>query len=120
MCFKKLHWYPQAIHCNGWMTGLLAIYIRHLLRTDPQLGKIQLLFTNYDAVPGAAFSPVFPDKAKWENQIPEIVSVLAGKSYASLIEAGQSCSNIQGNGLSVESWSSCYAQLLNRAPAQYI
>jgi hypothetical protein len=100
------------------MTGLLAVYIRHLLRGDPQLGKTQLLFTNYTSVPGAFFSPTFPEKAKWDNYIPEVFSVLAGKPYDSLVEVGQSCANIEGNGLSAESWSACYSQLLNRAPAQ--
>jgi len=115
---KKLRWFPQVIHCNGWVTGLLAVYIRHLLRGDPQFAQTQLLFTNYTAAPGASFSSNFPEKAKWDNHIPDIFVTLAGKSYDSLIEVGHSCSSIEGNGVSPETWSACYAQLLNRTTVQ--
>jgi starch synthase len=115
---KKLSWYPQVIHCNGWMTGLLAVYIRHLLRGDPQLGKAHLVFTNYMAVPGARFSKAFPEKAKWDNHIPEVFAGMAGGPYETLLRVGQACAEVIEGEPSVDMWSNAYTQLLAHSPAQ--
>ncbi len=115
---KKLGWFPQVIHCNGWMTGLLPLYIRHQLRGDPQLGKAELLFTNYhEEIPGLRFSTSFPEKAKIDNYIPDILRELAGDPYEGLLEAGRSCAESLEGAPNPEAWTACYEQLLTHQTA---
>ena len=32
---KKLGWQPDVIHCHGWLTGIMALYIKHIFNKDP-------------------------------------------------------------------------------------
>ncbi|MCS7189527.1 MAG: glycogen/starch synthase, partial [Bacteroidia bacterium] len=61
---KTLKWAPHIIHCNGWMTGLLALYFRYYFHRDPFFGGAKLFFTHYESnIPSLRFSSTLPDKA---------------------------------------------------------
>jgi starch synthase len=32
---KKLGWQPDVIHCHGWLTGIMSLYIKHIYNKDP-------------------------------------------------------------------------------------
>lgn len=45
---RKLGWVPDIIHCHGWMTAFIPLYIRHLFTDDPHFENAQLVFSAYD------------------------------------------------------------------------
>ncbi len=48
---RKLGWKPDIIHCHGWMTAFVPLYIRHFFNDDPHFEDAKLILTVYDEQP---------------------------------------------------------------------
>jgi starch synthase len=44
---KKLVWAPEIIHCYGWMTGLVPLYLKHFYN-DPLFEHAKVVLTIYE------------------------------------------------------------------------
>lgn len=42
---KKFGWPPDLIHCSGWMTGLIPLYLKTAYRREPVFAHSQVVFT---------------------------------------------------------------------------
>jgi starch synthase len=51
---KKLRWSPDIIHCHGWITSLIPIYIKKAFHDDPLFHDSKVIYSIYDEE--------FPDK----------------------------------------------------------
>ena len=45
---KKLRWCPDIIHCHGWMTALIPIYIKTAYREEPWFLDSLVVFSVYE------------------------------------------------------------------------
>ncbi len=45
---KKLQWPPDVIHCHGWFSGLLSLYIKKMYDDDPVFRKSKVVVSLYD------------------------------------------------------------------------
>ncbi len=45
---RKLGWVPDIIHCHGWMTAFVPLYVRHYFSDDPHFENAKLVYTAYD------------------------------------------------------------------------
>ena len=45
---KKLGWAPDIIHCNGWMTAAVPVYLKQLFASDPYFADSKLITSIYD------------------------------------------------------------------------
>lgn len=45
---RKLGWVPDIIHCHGWMTAFVPLYVRHYFADDPHFENAKLVYTAYD------------------------------------------------------------------------
>lgn len=45
---KKLGWAPDIIHCNGWMTNILPVYLKQLFHQDPYFAQSKVVCSIYD------------------------------------------------------------------------
>ena len=45
---KKLGWAPDIIHCNGWFSALVPMYIKKLYSQDPMFSKTKIYYTVFD------------------------------------------------------------------------
>ncbi len=45
---KKLGWKPDIIHCHGWQTALLPLYMKKLYFNDPHFLNTQVVYSAYD------------------------------------------------------------------------
>lgn len=44
---KKLGWYPDIIHCQGWMTSLIPLYLRTIYRDEPVFMGAKIVYSVY-------------------------------------------------------------------------
>lgn len=44
---KKLGWAPDIIHCHGWMTGLVPLYIKKAFSEDPIFANSKIITSLY-------------------------------------------------------------------------
>jgi len=42
---KKFGWPPDIIHCSGWMTGLIPMYIKTAYKKEPVFSNCQVIYT---------------------------------------------------------------------------
>ena len=42
---KKFGWPPDIIHCSGWMTGLIPMYIKTAYKKEPVFSRSKIVFT---------------------------------------------------------------------------
>lgn len=45
---KKLRWCPDVIHCHGWITSLIPLYIKSAYRDEPSFRDSKVVFSLYD------------------------------------------------------------------------
>jgi starch synthase len=45
---KKLGWQPDVIHCHGWFTGMMALYIKHYYKKDPHFKETKVVYHLYN------------------------------------------------------------------------
>ncbi len=54
---KKLGWAPDIVHCHGWMTSLVPIYIKKAFKDNPLFNDTKIIYSVYDD----EFSETLPD-----------------------------------------------------------
>ena len=42
---KKFGWPPDIIHCSGWMTGLIPMYIKNAYKKEPVFSNCKIVYT---------------------------------------------------------------------------
>lgn len=45
---KKFGWPPDIVHCNGWMTSLIPMFIKKAYHKDPMFEKSKVVYSAYD------------------------------------------------------------------------
>ena len=46
---KKFSWPPDVIHCQGWMTSLVPLYVRTAYKSDPLFQSTKIIYSLYDS-----------------------------------------------------------------------
>lgn len=50
---KKLRWSPDIVHCHGWITSLVPLYLKYAFNEDPLFSKAKVVYSLYnDGFPG--------------------------------------------------------------------
>lgn len=61
---KKLRWSPDLVHCQGWITSLVPLYLKNGFKEDPLFSKSKVVYSVYgDEFPGE-FPKNFAKKLK--------------------------------------------------------
>ncbi|MDY3913671.1 MAG: glycogen/starch synthase, partial [Phocaeicola sp.] len=45
---KKLRWSPEVIHCHGWMSAIVPLYIKKFYKDDPSFKGSKIVFSLYE------------------------------------------------------------------------
>ena len=64
---KKLGWKPDIVHCHGWMTSLLPLYLKNMYRDDPHFINAKTMYTVYDDGRKEKLSKKFMDKLAFDD-----------------------------------------------------
>lgn len=51
---KKLRWCPDVIHCQGWMSSFVPIYIKSAYREEPPFVKAKVVFSGFQEMASVA------------------------------------------------------------------
>jgi Glycogen synthase len=58
---KKLRWAPDVIHCQGWITHLIPLYLKKAYNGDPIFAESKIVTSFYDEIAQEKFAPSFKD-----------------------------------------------------------
>ena len=58
---KKLRWAPDIIHCSGWISHVLPLYLKKAYKGDPIFANSKVVLSLFDDTPAEEFAPGFKD-----------------------------------------------------------
>ena len=64
---KKLGWAPDIIHCQGWMTSLIPLYIKTIYKDEPVFRNAKIVFSVFENEFEANLGKDFGRKASLNN-----------------------------------------------------
>lgn len=75
---KKLGWAPDIIHCHGWFTGLMPIYIKKAFADNPLFADTKIVYSIYDDAFDGSLDKEFAAKIPIEGIAAKDVKHVAG------------------------------------------
>lgn len=81
---KKLGWTPDVIHCSGWMTALMPMYIKKFYADDPHFNESKVVFSLYNKSFEGSLNSRLGEKLKFDNFSDADVKLLADPNYENL------------------------------------
>src|SRR5574344_639248 len=60
---KKLRWAPDVIHCHGWISHILPLYLKKAYRDDPIFAESKIVLSIYNDISDETFSKDFKKNA---------------------------------------------------------
>ena len=73
---KKLRWAPDVIHCQGWISQVLPLYLKKAYIDDPIFSNCKVVLSLYDDMPTTDFPADFKEKILFGGVTPEDVAIL--------------------------------------------
>ncbi len=68
---KKFGWAPDIVHCHGWMTSLVPLYLKTAYEKEPIFQNSKVIYSIYENSLGKTFPDKFISKASINNLDPE-------------------------------------------------
>ncbi len=81
---KKLRWSPDVIHCHGWFTSVIPIYLKHTFADDPIFQDVKIVVSLYDDEFSQPLDPEFKTKIEHEGINDKKLDILSDPSYENL------------------------------------
>jgi len=73
---KKLRWAPDIIHCSGWISHVLPLYLKKAYKDDPIFTHAKVVLSLFDDTPAESLSPDFAKTILYGNIKPRDVAAL--------------------------------------------
>jgi starch synthase len=83
---KKLGWAPDIVHCHGWFTGLMPMYLKRSFREDPLFSDTRVVTSIYNDEFSGSLNKNMAKKAIWENVEKGDVEHLKNPTYANVLK----------------------------------
>ena len=81
---RKLRWAPDIIHCQGWFTGLIPIYVKKAFREDPLLSGAKVVYSVQDDIFSGNMDKSFRNKLLLPGISKKDVEILATPNHENL------------------------------------
>jgi starch synthase len=96
---RKLRWSPDLVHCHGWFTSLVPLYIKKAYREDPLFADSKVVFSFYDNGFDKPLNKTFAEKILVDGVSEGHVAQVKDSSYENLVGLAANYSDglIQGS-----------------------
>ncbi len=86
---KKLNWSPDIIHCHGWMSALMPVYLKRAMtmRDNPLFNESKIIYSIYDDAFEETFKAGFEKKMKLPGMTAKDLKYFKETDYVSLTKA---------------------------------
>ena len=81
---KKLNWSPDVVHCMGWMSAVVPIYLKKVFNDDPLFRDVKVVVSLCDDSFEQPFNEGFAQKVANEGVKDEKLADLTLPSYENL------------------------------------
>ena len=85
---KKFGWPPDVIHCHGWMTSLIPLYLKQAYANEPLFKNSKLVYSVYNNNMEDTLDGSFIQKAQINNLSAEDLSAFSNSNGITLDHGG--------------------------------
>lgn len=64
---RKLGWSPDIIHCHGWLTALMPLYVKKFYHDDPHFADSKVVYSAYDGLKNSTLDKNLHNKLKLDG-----------------------------------------------------
>ena len=90
---KKLRWAPDVIHCQGWISHVLPLYLKKAYIDDPIFSNSKIVLSLYGDTPAAGFPADIKEKILYGGITEKDVEILSDPSGINLAKLAASYSD---------------------------
>jgi len=80
----KLRWAPDIIHCHGWLTSLVPLYIKKYYYNDPLFSQSKVVYSAYNDDFKNTLNPNFNEKLLVEGLSTADVEMIKDPTYVNV------------------------------------
>lgn len=84
---KKLGWPPDIVHCHGWMSSLIPIYVKKAFKDNPVFSDTKVIYSIYDDDFSESLSDDFAKNIKLGGVTNKDLTHYQKPNYVSLMKA---------------------------------
>ncbi len=84
---KKLGWSPDLVHCHGWMSSLVPLYLKKAYKDNPLFNELKVVISIYDDDFNEKLSNDFAKKIKVEGITNKDLEYYKQPDYVSMIKS---------------------------------
>lgn len=84
----KLRWAPDLIHCQGWLSSLVPLYIKKSYHEDPLFANSKVVYSVYDEGFKKTLNPVSNQNVLIDGVEPADVTLLNDATYDNMMKLG--------------------------------
>ncbi|MEW6467838.1 MAG: glycogen/starch synthase [Bacteroidota bacterium] len=81
---KKLGWAPDIVHCHGWFTGMMPMYLKRSFRDNPLFAETRVVYSVYNDDFSGALDKNMARKATWEGIEKSDVELLKTPNFVNI------------------------------------
>lgn len=83
---KKLRWAPDIIHCHGWFSALVPLYVKKAFKEDPIFDHSKIIFSIYDQEFKGSLNKDFIKKIPIDDISTKDIKTIENPTYTNLIK----------------------------------
>jgi len=81
---RKLNWPPDIIHCHGWMTSLVPLYIKRAFKDNPLFSDSKVVYSIYNDDFKGSFREGYDKKLKMPGIVAKEIKWLKNPVYTNI------------------------------------
>jgi len=78
---KKLRWMPDIVHCHGWISSLVPVYLKQVYNDDPIFSDARIIYSIYNNDFKKPFRDTFTDKLAADGIRRDVIPDGASADY---------------------------------------
>jgi starch synthase len=87
---KKLGWAPDVIHCHGWLSSLLPLYIKKMYNNEPLFENSKVVYSVYENSIDSTVNSKLINKLMYDNFDQASIDMIENPTYDNLHKLGAS------------------------------
>jgi starch synthase len=81
---KKLRWAPDIVHCHGWISSLVPVYLRTIYHDDPLFHNYKIIYSVYNNEFKTPFRSTFADKLRFDGIDGESLKLVKAPDFVNV------------------------------------
>jgi len=96
---KKLRWSPDIVHCHGWMSSLVPLYLKKSFKEDPLFNYAKVVYSIYNQEFDKPLNKNFIKKLVIDGVIDEEIKIVENPTFENITKLAINMSDgvIQGS-----------------------